>query len=92
MPAGGQAIQDDGSLFLVKVGVQAEAEEPRLAGHEQAAVGFEGHRMRRFEAAPDLDRLVGPAVRVSVWEGDNTVCASLRHEQDAVCRDVHEPG
>ena len=47
--------------------------------------------MRGFEAAPDLDRLVGPAVRVSVWEGDDTVSAPFRDEQHAVRRDVHEP-
>ena len=92
MPAGGQALQDDGSIRLSKAVVQAEAEEPRLAGDEQSAVGVEGHRMRGFEAAPHLDRLVGPAVRVAVGEGDDPVGASLGDEQDPIRRDVHESG
>ena len=38
MAAGGQALQHDGPVRLPKVGVQAEEEEARLAGHEQPAV------------------------------------------------------
>ena len=91
VPAGGQALQDDGSIVLVQVGVQAEAKEPGLAGHQQPAVGFEGDRMRGLEAAPDLDRLVGPTVRIAVGQGDDAVGASLCDEQHPVRRDVHEP-
>ncbi len=92
VPAGSQALQDDGSICLPKIAVQGEAEEARLAGHEQAAVGRECHRVRGFEAASNLDGLVGPAVRVTVREGHDPVGASLGDEQHPIRRDVHEPG
>ena len=91
MPAGGQTVQHDRSIRLLKIAVESEAEEPRLAGYEQSAVGVECNRMRGFEAAPDLHCLVGPAVRIAVGEGDNPVGTSLGEEQHPVRGDVHEP-